>query len=116
MCRVVGQRFHAGFGKVMTMTESSSESALREELSKAQDEARQVKADLEESARRVAVLESECAKRGTADEVGACFCAVTNVIDHRTVVLFRKIFRDLIYSGPWLCCSKSAHWRTKLRI
>jgi len=55
------------------MTESSSEVDLKEELLKAQDDARQAKADFEESAKRVAALESKCAERDTTtDKVGAC--------------------------------------------
>jgi hypothetical protein len=95
------------------MTESSSsELALREELSKAHDEARQAKANLEQSAKRVSALESECAKRDpTTDKVRGCNCTVIDVIDHRSRVVE---FRDLIYYSPWFCCSKSAHWRNKL--
>lgn len=60
------------------MTESSSsELALREELSKSQDAARRAMTDLEESAERMSALESECLKcDSTADEVGIFYCAV----------------------------------------
>lgn len=95
MCSVAGESFHAGFQNLMTMTESSSESALREKLSQAQDETRQAKANLDESVKRVAMLEAECAKRDTADEVGACFCAATAVLDDRTEVLFRKFYLEI---------------------
>lgn len=81
------------------MTESSSsELALREELSKAHDEARQAKANLEQSAKRVSALESECVKRDpTTDKVGACYCTVIDVVDHRTrVVEFRDLLQSLI--------------------
>ncbi|KAG0584687.1 hypothetical protein KC19_3G228000 [Ceratodon purpureus] len=54
----------------MTMTESSSE-ALREELSKAQNEARQARAELEESSKRVLELESQCSKVDTDEQIRA---------------------------------------------
>lgn len=76
------------------MTESSSsELALKEELSKSLDDARQAMTNLEVSVKRVSALESECLKcDSTADEVGVFYCAV--------IYMRLGLFRGLIHRNP----------------